>query len=618
MSGSDPGAQSTTAATQAGPEHPQGPIVTHLRLARQHCAAGDFAAAERLCEQMLRTAPEHPQVVQLRGEMLWAQGRHQEAIAMLAPLVARHPRAASAHFALGNALHSAGRYSEAEKHLRHAVALEPRFAGAHCNLGLALAQLGDSEGAIQAYERALALEPNLAVARANLGVALLNANKPNDALDHLRRAAALNPAAVNNQLFLALALQQIGKVAEALSCYERTVALDPNLALGWIGLGSVLRALGRFAEAATAFEKALAIDPELGAAHHGLATVRRAVADAAELDRLRRIMASPAGSAADRGTAGMAMAKILDDAGRYDEAFAAAIEGSRLSRAAQLAANIRYDHESFRTKNDALMRVFTPDFFARTRDWGNPSELPVFIVGYFRTGSTLVEQICASHSQVHVVGESRNMPEIAAQVQRTVPEQWTANLFRALADRHVEHLAALAPGKLRVVDKMLDNVYRLGMIAAMFPRARVIVTHRDGRDAALSVLMHQFGQEVAHATDLLDAGRRWHETERVTAYWTRCLPLSMHHIQYETLVGDFENEARKLIDFLGLSWEPACLEFYKTERAVSTASAWQVRQPLYASSVGRWRNYAKHLGPLCGVLCIDPEAPTGTRPADIA
>ena len=262
------------------------------------------------------------------------------------------------------------------------------------------------------------------------------------------------------------------------------------------------------------------------------------------------------------------------------------------------------------------MRTFTPRFFARTRDWGVPSEAPVFIVGFFRTGSTLVEQICASHSQVHGLGESHDIPRIAARIQDFAPADWTAPMFRALADGHVDRLASLAPAKSRVVDKMLDNLWRLGLIAALFPRARVIFTHRDGRDAALSVLMHHFGREVAFATDLLDAGRRWRETERMCAHWGRCLPLAMHHVQYETLIGDFETETRKLIDFLDLPWEPGCLQYYKTERAVSTASAWQVRQPPFDRSVGRWRHYAKHLTELCAVLGVDPEAPIGAAPTE--
>jgi tetratricopeptide (TPR) repeat protein len=593
------------------------PIAAQFELARRHCQAGEFVAAEDLCRQMLRAAPGQPQVMLMLGEVLSSRGRHQDAIATLEPLVERWPNAGPAHFCLGNALRSAGRYSEAAKHLRRTTELLPDYAGAHCNLGLALEQLGDRAEAIRAFVRALFLEPNLVQARANLGIALLNAGKPDDAIVQLRRAVALNPSAVNNHLFLGRALEKIGNVAEALSCYQRAVALDPKLPLGWIGLGTALRALGRFAEAAEAYEKALAINPDLGAAHHALTTVRES-ADAGELDRLRLIIANPEAGAHDRGTAAMTMAKLLDDCGRYDEAFAAATEGNRLARAGQQAADIRYDHDAFRAQNDAIMRVFTPEFFAATRGWGNPSELPVFIVGYYRTGTTLVEQICASHSQVHGVGESRDIPQIAAQIQRTAPEQWTPDLFRTLADQHVERLAALAPGKLRVADKMLDNLYWLGMIAAMFPRARVIFTHRDGRDAALSAFMQHFRQQLAFATDLLDAARCWHESERMSAYWARCLPLSMHHVQYETLVGDFESEARKLIEFLGLDWEPACLEFHKTERAVLTASTWQVRQPLYDSSVGRWRNYAKHLAPLCAAMGLDPEAPSGARPADIA
>jgi hypothetical protein len=190
-------------------------------------------------------------------------------------------------------------------------------------------------------------------------------------------------------------------------------------------------------------------------------------------------------------------------------------------------------------------------------------------------------------------------------------------MFRGLGDRHVQRLAALAPGKLRVVDKMPDNIYMLGLIATMLPRARVIFCHRDGRDAALSVFFQRFARQVAFATDLVDAGRRWHEAERVATYWSGCLPLRAHHVQYETLVGDFESEAKKLIAFLGLEWEPACLEFYKTERAVRTASTWQVRQPLYDSSVGRWRHYEKYMAPLGGAISVALDAETGARPADL-
>jgi tetratricopeptide (TPR) repeat protein len=602
---------------------------------------------------MLETAPGHPQVLLMLGEILSAAGRQGEAIAMLTPVVERWPNAGSAQFCLGNALHADGRLLDAAVHLRRATELQPHFAGAYCNLGLVLEQMGDRDGAIHAYERAILIQPDLAEARANLGNALLKADKLDGAILHLRRAVSLNPRLPDNHYFLGAALQRRGAAAEAVECYraaialkpdfaaayyslgaaltsqekvtealpyyQQSVACKPDFAAGWVGLGSAQRALGHFAEAISSFERALAIDPDFGAAHRALATCRQAIGEEAELDRLRRLITNPAATAEDRGSAGLAIAKMFDDVQRYDEAFAAATEANALLRAAQLAADIRYDHDAFRAQNDRVMRIFTRESLAAATGWGNPSELPVFIVGYFRSGTTLVEQICASHSQVFGAGELQDIPQIAAHLQHTTPsaQHWTPQLFRGYADGHLERLRALEPGAARIVDKLPDNIYLLGVVAAMFPRARIVFCHRDGRDAALSVFFQRFAQQVAFSTDLVDAGCRWHEAERMAAHWADALPLAAHHVQYETLVGDFENEARMLIAFLGLGWEPSCLEFYRTERAVRTASTWQVRQPLYSSSVGRWKNYRNHLAPLCAAIRLDRDAPTGARPGDL-
>jgi tetratricopeptide (TPR) repeat protein len=548
---------------------------------------------------------------------------------------------------LGNALHAAGKLPESAAQLRRATELQPHFAGAHSNLGLVLDEMGDREGAIHAYERALLIEPDLAEARANLGTALLHAERFDDAILHLRRAVALRPRLAGNHYFLGVALQRrdahaeaaqcfraaIGlkpgfaeahcslgatlagenNVAAALPCYEAAVARKPDLLAGWVGLGSAQRALGRFDDAIRSYETALSIDPDSGVAHRALATCRQAKGEEAEVDRLRHIIANPAGDGEERGSAGLAIAKIYDDTGRYDEAFAAASEGNALLRAAQRAAGIHYDHAALRAHNDALLRIFTGAALRATADGGNPSELPVFIVGYFRSHTTLVEQICASHSQIFGAGELHDIRKIVGELQHTTPapQHWSPQPFGGHADRHLQRLKGLASGARRVVDKMPDNIYLLGHIATLFPRARVIFCHRDGRDAALSVFFQRFANDIAFSTDLADAGRRWHEAERMAAHWGDALPRPVHHVIYETLVGDFENEAKRLIVFLGLAWEPGCLEFYKTERAVRTASTWQVRQPLYTSSVGRWRNYARHLALLCAAIGLDRDAPTG-------
>jgi tetratricopeptide (TPR) repeat protein len=458
--------------------------------ARQLCAAARFGDAESMCRRMLAAAPGHPQVTLMLGEIFSATGRHEDAVAALAPVAERWPNAGSARFCLGNALHAAGRLPEAAAHLRRATELQPHFAGARSNLGLVLDQMGERESAIHAYERALLIEPDLAEARANLGTALLHAGKLDDAVLHLRRAVALRPRLADNHYFLGVALQRrhadaeaaecfraaIGlkpdfaaafcslgaalttqdQVADALSCYEQAVACKPDLLAGWIGLGSAQRALGRFDEAIRSFEAALTIDPESGMAYRALATCRQALGEAAELARLRHIIANPAGDAEDRGAACLAIAKIYDDIGHYDEAFAAASEGNALLRGAQLAGDIRYDHDDFRARNDVQMGIFTGETLAATKDWGNPSVLPVFIVGYFRSGTTLVEQICASHSQVFGAGELHDIPQIVGQLQHTTPapQYWTPQMFRGYADRHLQRLQELMPGALRIVDKM--------------------------------------------------------------------------------------------------------------------------------------------------------------------
>lgn len=632
------------------------PLAAQFARARALCVAGQYDQAEALCREMLAAAPGHPQLMLLQGEICSQLGRHDEAVALLGPLVQRWPAAAAGHFCLGNALHGAGRVEEAAASLRRAVELQPNFAPPHNNLGMVLEQMGDREAAIACYERAIVLDPSLAEARSNLGSALLNTEKDEklqEAILHLRHALELKPqsATAHHQLgvavqraeafaeaiachraaialqpaypeayyFLAAAYSRTEQPDEAIGCFREAIAQRPQFALAWVGLAGVVRELGRFAEAIEYYERAIAIEPELGLAHRGLAVCRKTVTDAAELDQLQRMLADETLRDGDRGACGLAIAKHCDDAERYDEAFAAATEGNRLLRVAQHARNIRYDHDAFRASNDETVRTFSREFFASRREWGNPSELPVFIVGHFRSGTTLVEQICASHSRVFGAGELVDIPRTAARLQRTpsIALEWPREVVRREADRHLRRLEKLGAGAARVTDKLPDNVYHLGLVATMFSRARVVFCHRDGRDAALSVFFQKFSHRVAFSTSIVDAGRRWVEAERMTAHWADTLPLATHHVHYETLIEDFEGEARKLIAFLGLEWEQPCLDFHKTERSVKTASLWQVRQPIYNSSVGRWRNYRRHIGPLCSAIDIDIDAPTGARPRTV-
>jgi len=262
-----------------------------------------------------------------------------------------------------------------------------------------------------------------------------------------------------------------------------------------------------------------------------------------------------------------------------------------------------------------VIATFGAEFFARTDRAGSQSELPVFIVGMPRSGTTLVEQILASHPMVHGAGEldymrriMQTLPERLG-VQRPIPE-CAANIDTALAERiaeeHLQHLREHSASALRITDKTPSNFLRLGLIALLFPKARIIHCQRDPLDTCLSCYFLRFGQGQAFAYDLDDLGRYYRDCARLMEHWRRVLPSPLLEVPYEALVADQEGWSRRLIAFLGLDWDDRCLAFYRSERQVKTASVWQVRQPVYASSIGRWRRYAKHLGPLFAALGIEP------------
>jgi tetratricopeptide (TPR) repeat protein len=403
---------------------------------------------------------------------------------------------------------------------------------------------------------------------------------------------------------LATSLRSAGDIDAAIAGYRDALALSPGEAPLWNDLGRCFIAQGRFDEAVEAFRRALSIDPDLADAYRNLAACRLLSADDPEMIRIAALAARTDLPIEERATAGFAVAKALDDADRYDEAFAAYDAANRLYRAARAAAGDRFDAADLTCQIDKLVANFTPAFFASVGGWGSPSSLPVFIVGMPRSGTSLVEQIAASHSRVFGAGELRHIGEAAAALG-PIDAPWTQAAVRQAADVHHERLIRLGGGADRVIDKLPDNIFMLGVIATLYPAARIIFCRRDPRDIGVSCYFQKFSAGLlTFSYDLADCGKRIREAERLAAHWRRVLPLRWLEIQYEALVADLEGESRRLIEFLDLAWEPACLDYYKTKRVVQTASAWQARQPLYHQSVARWRNYKQYLGPLLSEIAI--------------
>jgi tetratricopeptide (TPR) repeat protein len=575
-----------------------------LARAAERFGTGHLDQAEAACRRALRYEADQAIAHLMLGEIALARRDWPRAVSAIRQALVLEPENALGHFTLARALHLSLDAAAARASYETVLRLSPDFALAHSNLAMLLFEAGESEAAAAAARRATELEPDLAEAHLHLGRALLALRHLPDAEAALRRATALAPDQPLAHSALGRTLQQRGKSDAAIVSHRRSLELEPRAASGWSGLGQALRALGRFDEAVTSFLRAIELDPLAGEAHRDLAICRKAVGGEPQLAEMAKLLADPDTPARQRVSAGFGLGKALDDLGRYDEAFARYSEANSLCRIEAHKRGKRFTIEALRAEVDAQIKAFTPELLQRTRGFGTASDLPVFVVGLYRSGTTLAEQILASHPQVFGAGEIFDIRRLA---EGLAPHPRQAELLteaevRNAAAAHLAGLRDRGGAALRVVDKFPDNLFSLGLIAMLFPGARVIICRRDARDNVLSCFFQNFSDGAGFATDLVDCGRRYLETERMAAHWRQVLPIRMLELQYETLVGDLEGQARRMIDFLGLDWDPACLRFFETERTVNTSSVWQVRQPIYGSSVGRWRNYERHLQPLIDTL----------------
>jgi tetratricopeptide (TPR) repeat protein len=628
-------------------------LAVELQAALHHHRAGRLKQAATLYRKILSKAPRNFDALHLLGLLALGEGRTEGAIQLIGKAVVIQPDFAEAHSNLGNAQRAAGRLAEACDSYRRAIALQPNFALAHNNLGCVLCEEGEFADAMAACKRAVELAPDLAEAHNNFGNALRGLCRFTEAEAALRQAAALEPDYAARHVNLGNVLTDLKRFKEAAVCYRRAIELEPGSAVGhyglasclrfagdlegavssyedavahsrtqpvvWNDLGRTLRDLGRFEEAVLAFRRSLAVDPRFAEAYRNLASCHQLTADAQTLVRLSALLENPDLPIEERAAAGFAMGKVLDDADRFEEAFLAYEKANRTYRDSRATVGERFDAVELHREIDKTIATFDPRYFASVLDWGSPSELPVFIVGMPRSGTSLVEQIAASHSRVFGAGELREIGNLAQQLApiiaaiRSGSDEDAAETdaehriaIRRLSDAHLEHLKALNGRAERVIDKMPDNVFKLGAIATLFTGARVIFCRRDPLDTCLSCYFQKFtAGQLGFSYDLADCAKRYLETERLTAHWRKVLPLKWLDVEYEALVSDLEAQSRRIITFLGFDWEPACLEFHRTARTVTTASAWQVRQPLYDRAVGRWRKYQAHLEPLFDLLGAD-------------
>jgi tetratricopeptide (TPR) repeat protein len=612
----------------------------NLASAVTHHRSQELDQAESLYRKILAKVPRHPVALHMLGVIELQRGNNEAAIGLINQAIEVQPSLPEPFVNLGNALRLINKPEEAIESYRHAIALKPDMVLAHSQLAEVLMHLGRYEAAITHLQSAIAIEPTSVPLKIELAIVLRRAGRPMEAAQCWREIIALEPNRPESYYALGLEFGETSQWREALYCHRRAATLQPENPLfhcgqgvalihsnnaeaaagcfraaadmapdckeAWAGLGWAYRMLGHFDEADACFQKVRDLDPSDSRAYKYLSTDGEKKRDGAE-QQLVSVLERPESSLDDRISAGFGLGRLLDNASRYDEAFPRYAAANALVRESWPSWGDRFDAKTFTAAIDRLIDLYTPGYLAEMVDIGNLSELPVFIVGMPRSGTTLVEQICASHSHVFGAGELPDIARIVVALGAGHEEEQVDSIDRAaaqrLADSHIVNLYSLAQGAIRAVDKMPDNIIAVGLIALLFPRARIIYCSRDDRDIALSCYFQLFNAGAQFFSyDLGDCGRRCRHIARLASHWLKLLPARMIEVNYETLVADPEGQSRRLIEFLGLDWESACLNFHRTERTVTTVSHWQVRQPLYHSSVGRWKHYEKDLDPLFSAL----------------
>ena len=505
---------------------------------------------------------------------------------------------------LGLILLERGSVDEAVRLLRRACYQQPNNPDAQNSLGVALQALKQPERAIEHHRTALAVSPDYPEAHLSLGFALQTLNRIDEAISHYQRALAIRPDYAEAHHNLATALQLLDRPTEAIPHYRMALATRPNLAEVHHDLGIALQTVGNIEEASRSIEQAIALAPKNARFYRSLVGCKRIATDDPCLPAMEAL-AEEIATLSEEGQMELhfALGGAFAELGRPARSFPHLLEGNAIKR-----RQIVYDEAAVLGYFEHIRAAYTSEIMRDKQGIGDPSAIPVFVLGMPRSGSTLIEQILASHPKIFGAGELNDFEEAATNLGGLDPKTaclLTQDALYQIGANYVSSVKARAPDTARIVDKMPGNFRLAGPIHLALPNARIIHTMRDPIDTCLSCFSKLFSGDQPYTYDLGELGRYYRAYEGLMDHWRTVLPDGvMLEVQYEEVVADIEREARRLIAHCGLEWDDACLSFYKTKRVVRTASSAQARRPIYNSSVGRWHPYRDMIGPLFEALRV--------------
>lgn len=564
--------------------------------------AGDLAAAEQLYRKVNRRDRRYGEALRFRGMIAHRRGDATTAIKLLRRALEQHRSNAVFHHTLAEVLRSDGQLEAASSSYRRAWKLKPERDETGVDLAQTLEQAGFVDEAIATWQALLAHAADPGRAYTEIAILYQQHGRPQLARETLETWREQMAGGAADWRRLGRAFATIRLPEQAIDCYRTALTRAPDEAETCAGLGSALQLHGELDEACDWFDRALDLQPRVGWVYPARVAIRNKPLSAQRQATLETLAQDRSVPENERMHMQFALGTLYDRQREYASAFN--------NYQAANAIHIRrkpFDAPAFDDRIERMLALFDSDFFAQRADYGLASDKPLFILGMPRSGTSLVEQIIASHPRAHGAGELEEIGNMTRELRAIVgagkryPEV-VATLDKAqiaaLARRYLEVLHTHAADAARVTDKMPFNMLWLGLIGVLFPGARVVHCRRDAMDNCLSCYFQIFNAGLHFTYDLQHLGHVYRQHERLMAHWAQCLPVHMLTVDYEALVANQEAESRRLIEFAGLSWDDQCLAFHTTPRDVQTASTWQVRQPMYNSSVERWRAYEPWLEPL--------------------
>ena len=538
-----------------------------LNLGKALAATGKGKEADEAFEKAFSLSPER-KALALAGECI-KDRKFDEAEKICREVIQKNPNNADAMRLMGKLAARLKRRGDAEKFFRRAIDIAPDFTGAIVDLGRLMQEDDRYEEAIKYFKQAIEMQPDNARLYDMLGY-------------------VLEPAALTY---------------DAIEAHQKAIELDPKLAGAWLGLGHSLKTVGRQEEAIEAYRQCSNLEPNFGVIHWSLANLKTYRFTDEEIDDMKARVSSDDVSGEPEINFLFALAKAYEDRNDYDQAWHYYDEGNSKRRMQE-----SYDPVEIEVANGNIIDVFNREILERNTGNGNTDPSPIFVMGLPRSGSTLIEQMLASHSLVEGTSELPYVTRVTRSLNRNRADG--INYPQAVRELEERHFKALGEDYIKYcqlhrteerqyfIDKNPNNFPNIGFIHMMLPNAKIIDARRHPMDACFSCYRQLFAKGQTFTYDLTDIGEYYLQYQRMMDYWHEVLPGRILTVQYEEVVTDFENQVHRILEYCGLPWEDACLSFYETDRPVRTASSEQVRQPIYTESLHRWRHYEQHLDEL--------------------